>query len=90
MWGHSMSAELKIVHTSKTTLEIAFHKKLNLTRQHVRADGQDRSRVILIVHLVKNGIPTISMANSVSLVNSSTLFLTMGLVKTAWETQMAS
>ena len=84
-----MSAELKIAHTSKRTLAIVFHKKLNLTRQHVHADGLDLSLVMSIVNLVKSGILIILMANSVSPVTSSTPFLTMDLVKTAWVTQMA-
>ena len=84
-----MSVEQRIAHTLKRTLRIAFHKKLNLTRQHVRADGQDRNLVMLIVNLVKSGILITLMANSVSPVTFSTPFSTMDLVKIAWVTQMA-
>ena len=83
MWVLSMSAEPKIAHILKRTLAVTFHKKLNLIRQPVRADGQDLSQAMSIAKQVKSGILITLTANSVNLVTSWTLFLTTDLVKIA-------
>ena len=78
-----MSAELRIAHISKEILVKTFHKRLNLTRQPVLADGQDLSQAMSIAKQVKSGILITLTANSVNLVTSWTLFLTTDLVKIA-------
>ena len=74
MWVLSMSAGPKIAHTSKKTLVVTSHKKLNLIRQPVRADGQDLSLAMSIAKRVKPGILIILTASSVNLVVSWKLF----------------
>ena len=70
MWVLSMSVEPKIAHILKRTLVVTFHKKLNLIRQPVRADGQDLSLAMSIAKQVKPGILIILTASSVNLVVS--------------------